>query len=265
VSFDDVRDIFITILIPKTYFLIPNSASYYCLSLLHTLHYLKMKLAIPAITLALAASTAAQYDKQSKPFYLVLNSENKTVNGQYLAACHEGAAIEALCLANAPSPSKPGQIAASTFTFNTSDTVVTPNATLGSPGWVTYELRGGNFNVSEPLGLYVEPTTNVALPLFYPGTSEATTLSFDEHDLLNIQGYVHDTLNPPTWGDYVAYYRWYSCTTYYTGYTYVTLTWVLGEGAPQNPTCVKVDVKRVFLEGEAVEVYESYLAGVGSG
>lgn len=223
-----------------------------------------MKLTIPTITLALIASTAAQYDKQSAPFYLILSSENKTVNGQYLSACHEGAAIEALCLAKAPSPSKPGEIAASTFAFNTSETVVTPNATLGAPGWVTYELRGGNFNLSEPLGLEIEPTTNVALPLFYPGSDRATTMSFDEKNLLNIQGYVRDTVDPPTWGDYVAYYRWYSCMTYYTGYTYVTLTWVLGQGAPQNPTCVKVDVKRVFLEGAAVEVYKNYLAGTGT-
>lgn len=206
-----------------------------------------MKLSLATLALTLAALTTAQFNNQSAPFNLVLASENKTIDGQYLAACHEGAAIEGLCLAGIPSPSKPGEIAPATFNFNTSDQAVTPNATLGAPGWVTYLLRGGNFNESEPLGLYINPTTNVALPLFYPGGELATTMSFDSNNLLNIQGYIDDTQNPPTSGDTVAYYRWYSCTTYYTGYTYVTLAWVLGEGNPQNPTCVKVDVKRVFV------------------
>jgi hypothetical protein len=41
-------------------------------------------------------------------------------------------------------------------------------------------------------------------------------------------------------------YRWYVCTTLVTSYTYSTLAWVLGSHSPQNPSCVKVDVVRVF-------------------
>ena len=33
----------------------------------------------------------------------------------------------------------------------------------------------------------------------------------------------------------------------YTGYHYTALTWVMGVHSPQNPTCQKVNVKRVFV------------------
>ncbi|KAF2179267.1 hypothetical protein K469DRAFT_716525, partial [Zopfia rhizophila CBS 207.26] len=206
-----------------------------------------MKSVIPISALALAATSTAQYLNQSEPFQLVLLSANSTINGSTLSACHEGAAIEGLCLSNSISISKPEAIAPGTFYFNTSDTITPPNATLGATGYLTYLLIGGNFEISEPMGLYVNPTTNVALPLFYPGDTYATTVAFDEKGLLNIQGYIDDTTVPATVGGFKAYYRWYSCTTYYTGYTYVTLSWGLGEGKPQNPSCVKVDVKRVFV------------------
>ncbi|KAF2465393.1 uncharacterized protein BDR25DRAFT_239524 [Lindgomyces ingoldianus] len=205
-----------------------------------------MKFAIPTLALALAASTNAQFYNQSAPFHLILLSSNTTINGSTLSACHEGAAIEGLCLSNSISISQPESIAPGTFTFNYSDSVVTPNVTLGSPGYLTYLLQGSNFNFSEPMGLYVNPTTNVALPLFYPGDNLATVVSFDESNLMNIQGYIDDTKSPAAVGNITAYYRWYSCTTYYTGYTYVMLSWVLGAREPQNPTCIKVNVKRVF-------------------
>ncbi|KAF2798495.1 hypothetical protein K505DRAFT_321855 [Melanomma pulvis-pyrius CBS 109.77] len=205
-----------------------------------------MKLALPTLALALAATTAAQYYNQSNPFHLVLVSKNKTINGDTLSACHAGAAIESLCLTNSVSVSKPNPIAVGVFYFNTSDQVVTPNATLGAPGILTYVLNA-NPNIPESVGLYIDLTTNVALPLLYPGDTLSTTLAFDKNELLNIQDYVDDTVNPPVAGDFEAYYRWYSCTTYYSGYEYVTLTWVLGKGKPQNPSCVKVDVKRKFI------------------
>ena len=205
-----------------------------------------MKLTLPTLALTLAASTTAQYYNQSKPFHLVVVSKNQTINGDTLSACHTGAAIESLCLSNSISVSKPNPIAPATFYFNTSDSVVTPNATLGAPGIVTYVLNSIP-PIPESLGLYPSFSSNVALPLLWPGDTEATTMAFDKNDLLNIQDYVDDKVNPPVSGDYTAYYRWYSCSTYWQGYSYVTLSWVLGEGKPQNPSCVKIDVKRVFI------------------
>jgi hypothetical protein len=204
-----------------------------------------MKFTLP-IALGLATSTSAQYLNQSEPFNLVLVSENATVNGDTLSSCHTGAAIESLCLSNSNSTSKPEPIPAAVFTFNTSESVFVPNATLGVPGIVTWTLPASP-PIPEALGLSFDPTTNVALPLLWPGDSLATTMAFDSNNLLNIQGYVDDTVDPIVAGNYTAYYRWYSCNTYYAGYQYVTLAWKVGEGEPQNPSCIKVDVKRVFI------------------
>ncbi|KAF2659950.1 hypothetical protein K491DRAFT_549848, partial [Lophiostoma macrostomum CBS 122681] len=201
---------------------------------------------LATLAFALTASVSAQFDNQSAPFHLVLISDDSSVDGDTLSACHAGAGIESLCLSHSISTSKTAAIAATPFQFNTSDSVVTPNKTLGAPGYLTYELQGSNFNESEALGLYIDRSTNVGLLLLEPGTQDAIVVAFDSNNLLNIQDYIDDTQDPPVAGNYTAYYRWYSCTTYYVGYQYVTLTWVLGEAKPQNPTCVKVDVKRVF-------------------
>ena len=52
-----------------------------------------------SLGLAIAAATVlAQQTNQSAPFDLVLSSSNSTINGSVLESCHEGAAIESLCL-----------------------------------------------------------------------------------------------------------------------------------------------------------------------
>jgi len=190
----------------------------------------------------LSAGVSAQYTNQSAPFSLVVLSANTTYNSTVLGACHEGAAIEGLCVAGAYNPPESSY---STFTLNVSATDTSYNTTLGETGYLTWELQGANFNLSEPLTFPYNPTSNVVVPLFYPSAdTDAQLLAFDENDLLNVQGYLDDTTSPATAGT-VAYYRWYICTTN-AGYTYTTLVWTLGNAAPENPTCVKVDIKRIF-------------------
>lgn len=77
---------------------------------------------------------------------------------------------------------------------------------------------GGNFVLSEPLSLYFDPITNLALPLFEPGYEDATLVAFDLKNRLHIQGYIDDTVVPAKAGPTRAYYRWYACETYYVGY-----------------------------------------------
>ena len=72
---------------------------------------------------------------QSDPFYLVLQSSNSTLNGRTLFACHEGAAIEGLCLE--PRQDK-ANVPYSTFRFNY--TKSTPNS-----GLLTWTLKGSDF------------------------------------------------------------------------------------------------------------------------
>jgi len=180
------------------------------------------------------AQVAAQDTVQSPEFSLVLLSTNETINGTILVACHEGAGIEGLCL---------GAGSASPFQFNYSS-AATVDPTIGTEGIITYELEGGNFNVSSPLSLSYNPTSNVAVPLFTPGY-ESTTVSF-LNDQLYIPGYIDDTQVPAAVDGLKNYNRWYSCDTY-AGYAYTTLAWLMGDGVPENPTCQKVDVVRVFI------------------
>ena len=57
-----------------------------------------MKFTAVVSSLFLAGAAVAQ-EVQSKPFNLVIKSDDKSLNGQEFAACHTGAAIESLCLA----------------------------------------------------------------------------------------------------------------------------------------------------------------------
>lgn len=60
----------------------------------------------------------------------------------------------------------------------------------------------------EPMTLFIDPSTNVALPLFEP-TSSGTEVAFDSEGRMNIQSYLNDTVDPPTDSTNAAYYRWY--------------------------------------------------------
>lgn len=179
-----------------------------------------------------ATNVAAQYTNQSALFSLVLTSSNSSLNGSVLAPCHEGAAIEGLCV----SPPPPSISSSAFFQFNTSSNlgeVDAPND--GSAGVLTYSLDVGSFNLSSPMELSVSYISNVATALFTPGES-TTYVSFDDCDKMNIQGFPANIIEPEE-SDYTAYYRWYACQTDYLGYDYQTLNWKIGSGSPDNPTC----------------------------
>ena len=58
----------------------------------------RLMMFVVALFMALLASVTAQFTNQTAPFTLVVHSENATYNGASLFSCHEGAAIEALCV-----------------------------------------------------------------------------------------------------------------------------------------------------------------------
>ena len=89
---------------------------------------------VATVLFALFTSSTLAQTVQSKPFALVLQSTTAKYVGLTLEPCHEGAAIEALCVAG---PYSKGNTQA--YNFNT---------TKGEPkyGLLTYELEGGNFN-----------------------------------------------------------------------------------------------------------------------
>lgn len=93
---------------------------------------------------------------------------------------------------------------------------------------------------------YYDPSTNLALPLFEP-TDVPQQVGFDDRNVMHVQSNLDDTTDPPKSVEVRGLYRFYACTTYYTGYTYQTLTWLQGNGKPENPTCKKVEVVRKFI------------------
>jgi hypothetical protein len=202
-------------------------------------------LILVSVLTAITLRVTAQFTNQSAPFHLILHSDNKTYNNLALFPCHEGAGIEALC----PGPFAPSS---SVFRFNTSSNEIKSNSSLGEQGLLTWDLsvNGGDLNISQSMNLYYDPITNVAVPMFEFGY-QVTYVAFDDQSRMNIQSYIDDTKFPPRpnenpYGPLKAYYRWYVCETYYIGYLYKTLAWVLGSHSPENPTCVRVTVTRVF-------------------
>lgn len=139
-----------------------------------------MKFAISAAALAVVAS--AQDYNTSAPFTLQLSSDNDTIDGQYLAAYHAGAAIEELAL-----DGKDGTPTLSnTFALNT-----TTYSTDADEGILTWVLHGSGFNVSSGLLFDAPLTSNVVAPQFQPGPS-TWTLGFDEDENLYIPSAAYD-------------------------------------------------------------------------
>lgn len=202
-----------------------------------------MKTSSLVLSLAAAAVTSAQYEPYynitSAPFYLHVTSDDGTVNDS-VGACHVGAAIESLCLG----PINDGEpIQGSVFNLNTTIWSQPPEPGFGTPGILTYALPA---QPPIPSSMYFNynPTSNLVLPLFGPGDGSAEQVAFDAENKLTIQGYVPGN-NTGTWQQY---YRWYACAqTYYSGYRYANLGWVMGDTKPDNPSCVAVNVTRVFV------------------
>ncbi|KAG5985068.1 hypothetical protein E4U55_001809 [Claviceps digitariae] len=194
-----------------------------------------MKTATLLVSLAAASGPVAAQDIQSNPFNLVIQSTNKTLHGQSFSTCHTGAAIESICLYKGSN---------ATFHLNTTEGIQPGPG--GMPGILTWELPSQP-PIPSSMTLNTDPSTNVALPLFFPGDNNAQWVAFDQNNELNIVSYLDDTKSPPSGQLPRALKRWYVCNTYFTGYTYTTLSWVLGNGKPQNPSCVKVEVRRKFI------------------
>ncbi|KUJ12165.1 uncharacterized protein LY89DRAFT_709993 [Mollisia scopiformis] len=159
----------------------------------------------------LVVAQTPYYADQSAPFNLVLHSASTSLDGAALFSCHEGAAIEGLCVTTDFNPVEP----VSPYNFNYSS-LSTPDPVLGYQGLLTWELQAGSFNLSSPMALQNISDTNVENAFFEPSTT-GTLVGFDQSNLLYI---LDDTTTEPG-------YSWY--------------------GEPDNASCVGVDVERVFI------------------
>lgn len=204
------------------------------------------KLTITTLLAVVAPLASAQDYNISAPFALKLTSPtHPSVDGQFLAACHAGAAIEELCLAGK------GSNPSDYDTYNLNTTTTDDSDEKFETGILTWTLHGSGFNVSEGLVFTPSLSSNVVAPQFEPAEYYSTMLGFDCEDRMFIYSEYYDeaSFKPgtlPTEVTPVPLYHWYACYTYSLGYYYQVLAWVT-VGKPINPTCKAVNVVRVFV------------------
>ncbi|KAH9826748.1 hypothetical protein Tdes44962_MAKER03291 [Teratosphaeria destructans] len=196
---------------------------------------------VAAAIFGFAATAVAQnpYTNQSEPFDLILKSSNSSLNGSYLFPCHEGAAIESLCVLKGESPTN------TTFYHLNMTSYLEGEETpsYGAAGVIAWGLpfTGPNNTKgveSEPLILNVDYNTNIAATQFgpYDWEKDNVFISFDSAGKMTITG-----------GN-----NWYICLLNYAGYNYETLAYVIGTAGAQpdadkDVACTKVDVYREFV------------------
>lgn len=145
-----------------------------------------MKSILSAGLLALTLSAAsAQEFNTSAPFTLKLESDNEDINGQFLGACHAGAAIEQLCLSGTDGT----PVNYNTFTLNT-----TSSSETGPLVWI---LQGADFNLSSGLSFSQNLHSNVAVPSFTPSlTYDYVGFDADNKLFINSAPYDESTFVP---------------------------------------------------------------------
>lgn len=195
----------------------------------------------------MSGNVVAQNITQTGPFYLkITSSTNETINGQYLGACHAGAAIEGLCLdTKAQSGSN-----YNFFYLNQTDygAGLPPTGTLvwnlpyTGPDGPAIASQSLSFNTGN-LG------SNVIVPLFGLD-SNYPYIGFDDSSKAYVQAFDDSTLvdgQYPNASSTVDFYNWYACYAQTGGYFYYSLAWVTS-GEPHNPTCQSVSVVREDVE-----------------
>ncbi|KAJ8115813.1 hypothetical protein OPT61_g2624 [Boeremia exigua] len=206
-----------------------------------------MKL-IALVLAGLSAFATAQgyFDVRSSGFRLMLRSSNSTLNGTVLGACHQGAAIEGLCLTGDTIQDPTSSY--TTFYHNVSSSRNETAGAANAEGVLSWILRaGGGLIVPSAMSLSFDSTSNLANPTFYPGVNERDLIAFEEDGCAYIRTTLDDTVSPPAYLSPARKVKnWYICLTRWS-YLYYTLSWKIGlTGQPQNPSCQKVDVIRVF-------------------
>ncbi|KAG5935346.1 hypothetical protein E4U59_005673 [Claviceps monticola] len=192
----------------------------------------------PFILTFLFGSLVAAQAMQSRPFQLVISSRKKGIDGRIFNTCHAGAAVETICLY---------QGNWELFRLNSTQDVQNTQAPPGGvSGILTWDMHTKPPILSS-MSLSINPASNVALPLLTTGVKSAQLVGFDVDDNMIIVSFVNDTVTPYATQIGYALQNWYLCVTRYSAYTYHTLAWTLGREKPQNPTCVKITVKRKFV------------------
>ncbi|KAI0976192.1 hypothetical protein F4678DRAFT_216980 [Xylaria arbuscula] len=209
-----------------------------------------MKFQLSAALLGLGATAVSAQYNQTGPFVLHIKgtAHNSKING-YGSSCHAGAAIEGLCYsAKTNTTDLSNEYYQYYFNYTTYNQVNDDN--VGILVWnLPYSDGEGNTEYeSQSMGLVYQPNSNVAAPQFGFSNYEFNG-GFDKKGLFFGYNYIDDSkfvagqepADVPT-----AYYQWYVCWQYFTGYFYQSVAWVQ-TGAPHNPTCESVEIIKVAV------------------
>jgi len=170
-----------------------------------------------------------------------------TSTSHAVGACHQGAAIEGLCLTNLTVRDQATSY--TTFYHNVSsqeNKFANANDALGT---LIYVLRAGlGLQVPSAMFFHEVPDSNMADLIFKPGYSANRPVAFDSCGSLYIPGTQNNTVSPPEYYEpELKVKNWYICLTRFS-YLYESLVWKIGvTGEPQNPTCQSVGVQRVWV------------------
>ncbi|KAI2636359.1 hypothetical protein GGS26DRAFT_548778 [Hypomontagnella submonticulosa] len=208
-----------------------------------------MKFQLSALFLGLAATTVSAQYNQTGPYYLHItgSKEGSAIDG-YAGSCHAGAAIEGLCYSAGGLPEGSTSFQ---YYFNYTGYNKVGDNEVGDLIWrLHYTDQDGNAAyVEQVLGLSYQINSNVAAPMF--GFNQGNlNIGFDQAKKLFATNYYDDSTfvpgqNPTPNGVGTAYYQWYVCWQYFTGYYYQSVGWTTG-GVPHNPTCEPVDIVQEF-------------------
>ncbi|KAJ4357057.1 hypothetical protein N0V95_002795 [Ascochyta clinopodiicola] len=158
-----------------------------------------------------------------------------------------GAAIEGLCPTSETVQDPPSSYTTFYHNISSNNEGAAPGA-ADVDGVLSWILRaGGNLTVPSAMSMNPLPGSNVVNPTFYPSVSDYTVIAFEQDGCTYISSVLDDTVSPPSYYNPSRKVKnWYICLTRWS-YLYQTLSWKVGvTGQPQNPSCQKVDVIRVF-------------------
>ncbi|KAI0180121.1 hypothetical protein GGR52DRAFT_568880 [Hypoxylon sp. FL1284] len=206
-----------------------------------------MKFQLSALFLGLAATAvSAQNVTTTGPFFLHFTGKDGSTLDGYATSCHAGAAIEAVCYGAGGVPEATNY---TQYFFNYTGYNSVGDSQAGQVFWnLPYVGENGQALEEQVMNLQYIVNSNVAGAMF--GLGVQTLFGFDADGRMFGYNYYDDTTftagtNPAPNGEASAYYQWYVCWQYFTGYYYQSLAWATST-PPHNPTCEPVDVFQVF-------------------
>lgn len=166
-----------------------------------------------------------------------------------LGACHEGAAIEGLCL----SESRFDDIGPSRYPFYhiVSNSQNPAANAFDIPGTMIWILQTTEWAVPSAMHFFSQSDTNQQNMIFTPSVESTSYVSFDKAGRMYRQKDSNgDWIAPDTRNSSESSTRhesWYICLTHYN-YAITSLVWVDGDAPiPQDSTCQSVGVQRLWV------------------